>query len=162
MNEQQLQGLADHLNQSRAEFVTSLEMVRDVLVALNDNIKDFRSHLDKTLERERETFDDSYLASAARVVEAQEKFTESAVMVCETTLALNDRVQHYDDIFKGQMEVIDAQVEQSKKILELFPTFFTAFAETNANVEANSKKLDAFILKMESYFGSGKGLEYDN
>lgn len=162
MNEQQLQSLANHLNQSRQEFVTALKLTRDVLGALNDNIKEFRSYLHAVLERVRDHFDYDELAAAARLVEAQEQFAVSAGLVCETTLALNDRVQHYDDIFKGQVEMIDAQVEQSKRILELFPTLFAAFAETNANVEKNSAKLDAFILKMESYFGSGKGLEYDN
>ena len=162
MNEQQLESLANHLNQSRQEFVTGLKLSREVLAALNENIKEFRVYLDEVLQRVRDHFDYDELAAAARLVEAQEKFAASAGLVCETTLALNDRVQHYDDIFKGQMEMIDAQVEQSKKTLELFPTFFAAFAETNANVEKNTEKLDAFILKMESYFGSGKGLDYNN
>ena len=162
MNEQQLQSLANHLNQSRGEFVTTLQMFMGVLGALNDNIKDFRSHLDETLERERETFDDEYLASAARMVQAQENFTASALAVNDVTLALNDRVQHYDDIFNGMIEMMGKHNESARNILELFPKFFAAFTETNANTEANNRKLDAFMLKMETYFGSAKGLDYDN
>jgi hypothetical protein len=52
--------------------------------------------------------------------------------------------------------------ESARNILEMFPTFFAAFSETNANIEANTKKLDALSLKVERYFGSGQGLEYDN
>jgi outer membrane PBP1 activator LpoA protein len=162
MNEQQLQGLADHLNQSRAEFVTAMKMVRDILKALNENIVDFRGFLAAKVECVQETFDDEYLASAARLVQAQEKFTESALAVNDVTVFLNNRVQHYDDIFSAQLDMMGKHNESAKTILEMCHTFFTAFAQTNANVEANSKKLDAFILKMESYFGSGKGLEYDN
>lgn len=162
MNEQQLQSLAEHLNQSRGEFVTSLQMIAEVLRSLGDNIRDFRSHLDETLERRRENFDEDYLESAARMVQAQENFTTSAEAVNDVTLALNDRVQHYDDIFNGMMDMIAKHNESAKNILELFPTFFAAFTETNANTEANNRKLDAFMLKMETYFGSDKGLDYDN
>ena len=53
--------------------------------------------------------------------------------------------------------------ESAKNILEIFPTFFAAFSETNANTEATNRKLDALALKMETYFGSGTaGLEFDN
>lgn len=162
MNAQQLQSLADHLNQNRQEFVTAMKMIADVLRALNDNIKDFRSHLDETLERERETFDEDYLASAARMVKAQENFTASAEAVCEITEVLNSRVQSCDDIFSEQLDMIGKHNESAKNILEIFPTFFAAFSETNANTEANNRRLDAFMIKMESYFGSGKGLDYDN
>jgi hypothetical protein len=162
MNAQQLQSLANHLNQSRQEFVTSLQMMMDVLRALNDNIKDFRSHLDETLERERETFDEDYLASAARMVEAHEKFTTSAQAVHDVTLVLNDRVQDCNNIFSEQLDMIRIHNESAKNILELFPTFFAAFSETNMNIETNTKKLDALSLKVERYFGSEKGLDYDN
>lgn len=58
MKEQQLMSLAAHLNSSRAEFVTALQMIADVLNSLNDNIKDFRRQLDATLERVHDHFDD--------------------------------------------------------------------------------------------------------
>lgn len=163
MNEQQLQGLADHLNQSRAEFVTALQMIADVLNSLNENIKDFRARMDSVLERVEEHFDDSQLAAAARLVQAQEKFSTSAEAVCDLTIALNNRVQDYDNIFKGQLEMGEAQTNQLKVILEMFPNFFAAFSETNANTEATNRKLDALVQKIESYFGSGTtGLEFDN
>jgi hypothetical protein len=162
MNEKQLQGLADHLNQSRAEFVTALQMISDVLKALNENIKDFRGSLDRTLERVEDYYDNQWLAAAGRLVEAQEKFTASATAVCEITELLHARVQSVDDIFSAQLDMIGKHNESARNILEMFPTFFAAFSETNANIEANTKKLDALSLKVERYFGSGQGLEYDN
>jgi len=163
MNEQQLLSLANHLNTSRGEFVKSLLMIRDVLESLNDNIKDFRERMDGVLERVEEHFDESQLAAAGRLVEAQEKFSTSAEAVCDLTIALNNRVQDCDNIFKGQLEMSEAQTNQLKVILEMFPTFFAAFTETNANTEATNRKLDALVQKIDSYFGSGTaGLEFDN
>jgi outer membrane PBP1 activator LpoA protein len=163
MNEQQLQGLANHLNQSRAEFVTALQMVSDVLTALNENIKDFRGFLDATLERVQEHYEGEWLASAARLVEAQEKFSTSAESVVEITEFLNKRVQSCDDIWSAQLDMITKHNESAQNILEIFPKFFMAFTETNANTEATNRKLDALVEKMESYFGSGTtGLEFDN
>ncbi len=139
-----------------------MKMVRDVLKALNENIEDFRKFLDVKTERVQETFDEEYLAGAARMVEAQEKFTASAIAVCEITDLLHARVQSVDDIFSAQLDMIGKHNESAKNILEMFPPFFTAYAETNANIEANSKKLDALSLTIERYFGSGQGLDYDN
>ena len=163
MNEQQLQGLANHLNQSRAEFVTALTMVRDVLKALNETITEFRGFLDAKTASVQETFDDEYLASAARLVEAQEKFTESALAVNDVTIALNERVQACNNIFSEQLDMITKHNDSARNILDIFPTLFAAFTETNANTEATNRRLDALMLKMESYFGSGTtGLEFDN
>ena len=163
MNEKQLQGLANHLNQSRAEFVTSMMMVRDVLKALNENIKDFRARMDDVLGRVEEHFDESQLAAAGRLVEAQEKFATSAEAVVDITEFLNKRVQSCDDIWSAQLDMITKHNESAQNILEIFPKFFAAFEETNANTEATNRKLDALAQKMETYFGSGTaGLEFDN
>jgi len=35
-------------------------------------------------------------------------------------------------------------------------------AKTNANIDENSERMKALLTKVESYFGTGKGLEYDN
>ncbi len=163
MNEQQLLSLAAHLNSSRAEFVKSLQMISDVLKALNENVVDFRMRMDAVLGRVEEHFDESQLAAAARLVEAQEKFATSAEAVVDITEFLNKRVQSCDDIWSAQLDMITRHNESARNILEIFPTFFAAFTETNANTEATNRKLDALAEKMETYFGSGTtGLEFDN
>ena len=163
MNEQQLLSLANHLNTSRGEFVKSLLMIRDVLESLNDNIKDFRERMDGVLERVEEHFDESQLAAAGRLVEAQEKFATSVEAVVEITEFLNKRVQSCDDIWSAQLDMITKHNESARNVLEIFPKFFAAFTETNANTEATNRKLDALVAKMETYFGSGTaGLEFDN
>src|SRR6185295_12696759 len=159
MNEQQLLSLANHLNTSRGEFVKSLLMIRDVLESLNENVKDFRVRMDAVLERVEEHFDESQLAAAGRMVEAQEKFTESALAVNDVTIALNERVKACNDIFSEQLDMITKHNESAKNILEFFPKFFAAFSETNLNTEATNRRLDALVEKMDIYFGSGtKGL----
>lgn len=137
-------------------------MISDVLKALKEN-KDFRGFLDATVQRVQDHFDDECLNAAGNLVEVEQKFSARAEAVCEITELLSQRVQDLDNIFKGQLEMSEAQTNQLKVILELFPTFFAAFTETNANTEATNRKLDALVVKMESYFGSGTtGLEFDN
>jgi predicted phage tail protein len=162
MNEQQLQSLANHLNQSRQEFVTALNLTGDVLNALNDNIKDFRAYLESRLTRVQEDFSDEQLAVAVNLAENQKSFQATAEAICDMTEMLSKQMRGFDEAMTQGWESIDAHNNSAKAILEMFPKFFAAFTETNANVEENSRKLDAFILKMESYFGSGQGLDYDN
>ena len=107
-------------------------------------------------------YDDSG-GRGARMVEAQERFSTSAESVVDIAEVLNRRVQDCDNIWSAQLDMITKHNESAKNILEIFPTFFAAFIETNANTEATNRKLDALALKMETYFGSGTaGLEFDN
>ena len=46
--------------------------------------------------------------------------------------------------------------------MDLLKEAIKAIAEGNSAVVENTQKLDKFIVKMEAYFGSGTGLEYDN
>ncbi|MBC8031021.1 MAG: hypothetical protein H7Z16_12985 [Pyrinomonadaceae bacterium] len=162
MNEQQLQSLANHLNQSRQEFVTGLTLTSGVLDALNDNIKDFRAYLEERLTRVQEDFSDEQIALAVNLAENQKRFQTNAEMICELMEMLSKQMLAFDEAMKQGWESIEAHNKSAQSILEMFPRFFAAFTETNANVEKNSAKLDAFMLKMESYFGSGQGLDYDN
>ena len=66
---------------------------------------------------------------------------------------MNDRVRDCNNIFSEQLDMIGKHNEAARNILEMFPTFFAAFTETNANTEATNRKLDALVLKMENYFG---------
>jgi len=49
-----------------------------------------------------------------------------------------------------------------KELVETNRLMLKALGETQASINENTNRLDSFIGKLESYFGSGAGLEYEN
>ncbi|HXI23040.1 MAG TPA: hypothetical protein VNG71_04125 [Pyrinomonadaceae bacterium] len=58
--------------------------------------------------------------------------------------------------------LLDAREQKFDSAMDLLKEAIKAIAEGNSAVVENTQKLDKFIVKMEAYFGSGTGLEYDN
>jgi hypothetical protein len=62
----------------------------------------------------------------------------------------------------AQRAAMDSCGNEFKAANDAFQAAMKVFSEGFATVGENTQKLDKFIGKMESYFGSGTGLEYDN
>jgi uncharacterized protein YhaN len=101
-------------------------------------------------------------AQAKRLAESQEKFVSTLYMLFEVLEGFQDYLTSLRGSFELQRQVMDAQSEEFKTTLNAFHALIKAFSESNVTVKENSEKLDQVIAKMESYFGSGAGLEYDN
>jgi hypothetical protein len=108
-------------------------------------------------------------AQAAQLAESQEKFVATLYMMFdvigglkEYLKSVGDRLDAHGAHMDAQRALIDAHGAQFKANLDAFQALIAAFTDSNLSVKENSEKLDKFIGKMESYFGSGAGLEYDN
>ena len=77
------------------------------------------------------------------LVGSQEKFAEGAEKIIDSMVSLTDRLERW-------IHVAGSVTDQMERYADL----------CNELVETN--RLDSFIGKLESYFGSGAGLEYEN
>ena len=99
---------------------------------------------------------------ARMLADSQQKFVNGVHMMCDAVEALKKYIHGFRDSMEAHQAVMDAQGEEFKAALGAFEASMKVFADVNVTVGTNSEKLDKFIVKMESYFGSGTGLEYDN
>ena|ERR1700704_4413814 len=112
---------------------------------------------------------EEFESQAERFVEAEKKFVATVYLMAELVETVNDRLGDFTkyltswrDLFGSMRDLMEEQVDMCKQLLESQKAIVSAFAETNVTISENSERLDKLIGKVEGYFGSGEGLEYDN
>ena len=100
--------------------------------------------------------------AAERLANAQEKFVEGVRLVVDTQIALVQRLRVFEDFLNISQELKDARDEEAKRTLDSFQALVKAFIESNVNLRENTERMDRLLTKVDSYFGSGEGLENEN
>lgn len=101
-------------------------------------------------------------AQAKMLAEGQQKFVDSVHMMCDAVEALRKYIHAFQDSMASHEAVMHGCGKEFKATNDVFQAAMKVFVEGFATVGENTQKLDKFIAKMEAYFGSGTGLEYDN
>jgi hypothetical protein len=101
-------------------------------------------------------------AQAKMLAESQQKFVSTIYMMCDAIESLRSYVHSFQDSMEAQRAVMDACQAGFKAANDAFQAAMKVFTEGFVTVGENTQKLDKFIARMEAYFGSGTGLEYDN
>jgi ABC-type transporter Mla subunit MlaD len=113
---------------------------------------------------------ESELAQATiRLAKSEEKFLSTVHLWVGASNALRDYLKENREYFHNHLHAFDSteelmrsQIEMLREIAAGMEAIVKASAETNATINENSERLKALVTKVESYFGAGEGLEYDN
>ena len=100
--------------------------------------------------------------AAERLANAQEKFVEGVRLVVDAQIALVRRLRVFEDFLNISQELRDARDDEAKRTLDSFQALVKAFIESNVNLRENTERMDRLLNKVDSYFGSGEGLENEN
>ena len=99
----------------------------------------------------------------------QEQFVTAARMIVEASQALTEALKanhEYLDAyrlsFEGTEDLMAKQINLLKEIAAGMEALIKANADTNATVSENSQQMKALLAKVDSYFGTTSGLDYDN
>ena len=101
-------------------------------------------------------------AREERLAEEQQKFVSTLYTLFDVVEGLEKYLKSYSAMLETHMATLDAREQKFDSAMDLLKGAIKAIAESNNAVAENTQKLDKFIVKMEAYFGSGTGLEYDN
>ena len=101
-------------------------------------------------------------ARANHLAEQQKKFVTTLYTLFDVVEGLEKYLKSYSAMLETHMATLDAREQKFDSAMDLLKGAIKAIAEGNNAVKENTQKLDKFIAKMEAYFGSGTGLEYDN
>ena len=101
-------------------------------------------------------------AQANHLAEQQKKFVTTLYTLFDVVEGLEKYLKSYSAMLETHTALLAAREQKFDSAMKLFRGPIKAIAEGNNAVNENTQKLDKFIGKMESYFGGGAGLEYDN
>lgn len=85
------------------------------------------------------------LAKMIELIGAQNRFIDSNSVYLE---AVEERLDKYLDL--------------TKTFSDMFQAMLNAFAKINSTLTENNERTAQLLTKVESYFGSGEGLEHEN
>ena len=93
---------------------------------------------------------------------AQANFIELTKVLIEGINLLADRVGNWTRYMGTVNETMHEYSDLAKDLLDTHRAMLKAVGEMQVAINENTARLDAVIVKFESYFGSGQGLDYDN
>jgi len=99
----------------------------------------------------------------------QQEFTHAVLLLVKTIKAQETYIEAASNAFEAHtntfdrnQEMMQAQSKALKELLVAMEALVKGTAENNLAINDNTKEVRELITKVESYFGSGTGLEYDN
>jgi hypothetical protein len=112
---------------------------------------------------------DDFEKQARLIADSQERFLET---VRNLSQLVDSLIKHqssfmsylntWRDLFVSSRDLMQEHLELHKQSLEALKSVSRALAESSVNANENHERIEKLMIKIESYFGSGEGLEYDN
>jgi ABC-type transporter Mla subunit MlaD len=107
--------------------------------------------------------------ATSRLARAEGKFLDTVHMLIEALNAVRDYLKENRDHFSSQLHAFDTTEELMKKQIEMLREITKGMElivkganENNLALNETNEQMKAVLAKVESYFGNGPGLEYDN
>jgi hypothetical protein len=104
-----------------------------------------------------------------RLAQAEESFVSVARVIVEASNALFDilrsfrnYLESYHNAFQTTEDLMAQQIKTLKDLSVGMEALVRASAESNITLHENSERMTALLAKVESYFGTTSGLDYDN
>ncbi|HYW70961.1 MAG TPA: hypothetical protein VE961_08005 [Pyrinomonadaceae bacterium] len=106
---------------------------------------------------------------AQLIAEAQAKFVET---IRDLSALVDSLIDHqsslmkylgmWRDLFGASRDLMQEQMDLHRESVEALHTVAKAVAESAASTNENNDRIEKLLQKMESYFGSSEGLNYEN
>ena len=113
--------------------------------------------------------DDDLQQQAQLIAESQEKFVAT---VRNLSHLVDSLIKHqsgfmkyldtWRELFVSSRDLMQEHLDLHKEALESLKAVSKALAESSVSTNENTERLEKLIGKVESYFGSGEGLDYEN
>ena len=104
-----------------------------------------------------------------KLARLQQEFIQGIQLLVETIKAQKTYLEAASNAFEAHLDTLDkhrelmsAHSKALQGLLVSMETIIKGTSENNLAIQDNTKQVKELITKVESYFCSGTGLEYDN
>jgi hypothetical protein len=106
---------------------------------------------------------------AKLIADAQSKFVAT---IHDLSAMIDSLIDHqsslmkylnmWRELFGATRDLMQEQITLHRESLEVLKAVGKAMADSTASTNENNDRIDKLLTKMESYFGSSEGLNYEN
>jgi len=105
---------------------------------------------------------DDFEIYAQRLAATQEKFLDGLCRMIDVMEGLTDQLKGFREYLQSWGDFLEAHHNTSKALIESHQSVLKAFADSSVEISENTAHVKKLISKVESYFGTEAGLDYDN
>jgi len=106
--------------------------------------------------------DEEFRIQCQSLTENQAKFVDTLYQMFELVEGLTEQMKGFRECLTALRDVLDSHHDTSKSLVDAHQTVLKAFAESSVELRENTEQVKRLVAKVDSYFGSAPGFDYDN
>ena len=108
------------------------------------------------------TSQDHMIAAAYFIADGREELIQQVKLMMEFFESFSERLRTYESYLDVRDKGIEARMVFTHETSKALERLVDVLRENSIALNENTERLNDFLKKSESYFGDGKGLEYNN
>jgi hypothetical protein len=106
--------------------------------------------------------EDKLIKAAQHLAESRERFIKEMQLAMEGFMTFSDRLRSFSDYLEARDAKINAGVAVNASVYESLASLVDVLKENTIALNENTERLDRFLTKFETYFGTDRGLDLEN
>jgi hypothetical protein len=106
--------------------------------------------------------EEKLIEATHHLAESREQFVKELRLAMEGFMAFSDRLRTFSAYLDGRDAKINAGIEISASVHESLARLVELLKENTIALNENTERLDRFLTKFETYFGTERGLDLEN
>ena len=102
------------------------------------------------------------IAAGHHLARSREEFVEHLKRTMEAYIGINERFRSYSEFLDKRDEILAARTNIQFDVMDSLVLLKKVLTENTVALNENTDRLDKFLTKFETYFGTDRGLEFEN
>ena len=102
------------------------------------------------------------ISFAQHLVQSRKEFTDQLGAVTDALLGISTYLEAFSRNADTRDELLASRMTLHTSVLDMLGTLKDVVAENTVALNENTTRLDEFLKKCDTYFGSGSGMEFEN
>ncbi|HEV7475152.1 MAG TPA: hypothetical protein VGN90_13955 [Pyrinomonadaceae bacterium] len=106
--------------------------------------------------------EEKLIEAAHHLAESREQFVKELRLAMEGFMAFSERLRTFGEYLDVRDAKISAGIEINISVQEVLARLVDLLKENTIALNENTDRLDRFLTKFETYFGTERGLDLEN
>jgi hypothetical protein len=106
--------------------------------------------------------EEKLIEAAHHLAESREQFIKEMRLVMEGFMGFSERLRTFSDYLDARDAKITAGIDINISVQEALARLVDLLKENTIALNENTERLDKFLTKFETYFGTDRGLDLEN
>lgn len=102
------------------------------------------------------------IAAGHHLANSRKQLGEQMLAFMDLFEGFNNRLHTFEKFLDSRDELLAARMTLHENVVDMLGTLKDVLAENTVALNENTDRLEKFLTKFETYFGTDRGLEFEN